>query len=410
MIRSILIIFLALLLSPTWAQTEQSEETESPDDDKKVTYPHYIGPKSGFGLGTVTGDPTVLVGSDRREVVLDRTKRTLPNNFTGHFIHKFTPQQKFLAEVNLSPVFLGTDLSYTVQPKGWDGAFRANWSYSTSEFSPFYEGVPNVSLPNGSDPYLQHMATGLEYVHQFNDKFEMAFGAGYRHFGYSDELFGGNRFNIDRSGTPLVFSGSSGDIYSLSTQGVYSTLDDPYLPKKGTKFRFGLSQSFQLGGQSSSFARLTANLAHYIPAPGFNDGDHTLLLNLQAGTILGTSPQLTGFHLGGASSVRGIEQGGMASGTSFVQGTAEYRHFLTDMNLFGLRGELRGVGFVDYGSVLGTQNDLAGIPPNLLSQPNDALGYGIGLQLAAKKRLYRIESGWAATGGHNLFFVVGERF
>ena len=238
----------------------------------------------------------------------------------------------------------------------------------------------------------------------------MALGTNVRSYGFSDELLGGNRFPSDIGGRPLAFGPATGQVYSLDLHGLYTNLDDLDRPLSGTQIRFGASQGVDLGGPSTSFTRLTANIAQYIPAPGFNDGDHTVVLHAQAGTILGTPPQVAGFHLGGASSVRGFEQSGMASGTSFVQATAEYRHHLRELSVFGQEGDLRAIGFVDYGTVLGTDNDLPGIPPSLAGKPTDAFGYGLGLQFATKKRLYRVESGWTSTGDQNLFFVVGEKF
>lgn len=409
--RFLAVFLLILLTLTTLAYAEPEPESEAEEVSDEVPVSTLIGTKEGFGLGTIVSDPTTLTGSDRRKVVLDRVTRTLPNNFTAHYSHLFTDRQRLLVEANLSPVFLGTDLSYSYQPKGWDGAFRSNISFSTSEFSPFEEGTPRVLLGNGDDPYLQQFSTGLEYVHRFNQDLDVAIGFNYQNFGFSDELFGGNRFPADTTGRPLAFGPGSGELYTLGLHGRYQTLDDLSTPTKGTQVRFGLSQGLDLGSRSTSFTRFSTNITQLIPAPGFNDGEHTVVLNLQAGTVLGQPPQVAGFHLGGASSVRGFAQGGMASGTSFVQGTAEYRHFLTKTNLFGvLEGDLKAVGFVDYGSVLGTQGELDGIPPTLLNRPTDAFGYGLGLQLASKGRLYRVESGWTSTGDQNIFFVVGERF
>lgn len=415
-IKSSLLLFL-LLFSLGLCQ-EQSVEPEASEPEPSVTEPEgesrvvppLITKKRGFGFGTDVST-TTLVGSDRKEVVLDRVTRTLPNNFTAGYGHSFSDRQRLLVETNLSTVFLGGEISYSYQPEDWNGAFRTNVSFSTSEFSPFYEGMPDVVLPNGDDPYLQRFSTGLEYVHRFHEDFDLAVGFNYQNFGFADSFFGGDRFPADSTGRPLVFGASSGDLYTLNLHGRYQTLDDLYAPTEGTLVRFGVTQGLDLGNQSTSYTRLSANVAQFIPAPGFNDGDHSVLLNLQAGTVLGRPPQIAGFHLGGASSVRGFSQGAMASGTSFFQATAEYRHFLTEVDLFGLvKGDLRAVGFVDYGSVLGTQNDLAGIPPVLDGRPTDAFGYGLGLQLARKDRLYRIEGGWTGEGTSNVFFVVGERF
>jgi outer membrane protein insertion porin family len=419
-----LILFLILILASAALGQEQDqdspgqneespvEQTESVVDDSAdlPRVPPLISKKRGFSLGTDLSTST-LVGSNRKEIVLDRVTRTLPNNFTAGYGYSFSERQRLLLEANLSPVFLGGDLSYSYQPEGWDGAFRTNISFSGSEFSPFYEVSPDVVFPNGEDTYLQRFSTGFEYLHRFNDHLDLAVGVNYQNFGFSDQYFGGDRFPADLSGRPLAFGSASGDLYTLNLHGLYQTLDDFYTPSQGTLVRFGVTQGADLGARSTSFTRFAANIAQYIPAPGFNEGEHTVVLNLQAGTVLGEPPQIAGFHLGGASSVRGFQQGGMASGTSFVQASAEYRHFLSELNIFGrFKGDLRAVGFVDYGTVLGTELELAGIPPSLLGRPTDAFGYGLGLQFSTKERLYRLENAWTSAGTQNLFFVFGERF
>jgi outer membrane protein insertion porin family len=422
--RIAILLFFVLFTLSTLAQEAPQPPVDEPtntletstddgsDEETVQDAAPLISKKRGFRFANPVSIPSTLVGSDRRDVVLDRTTRNSPNNFTGNYSHLFTDRQRLLFETNLSPVFLGGEISYAYQPEGWSGAFQTNVSFTTSEFSPFYNGNPDVVLPNGDDPYLQRFSTGLEYVHRFNEQLDLAAGFNYQNFGFSDELFYGNRYPADSTGQLLAFGPSSGDIYTMNLYGRFQTLDNPETPTSGTQVRFGVTQGVDLGARSTSFTRLSANVAQFIRAPGFNDGEHRILLNLQAGTILGQPPQIAGFHLGGASSVRGFDQGGMASGTAFIQGTVEYRHFLTKLNLFGpLKGDLRAVGFVDYGSVLGTELDLAGIPPTLLGRPTDAFGYGLGLQLAGKNsRLYRVESGWTNTGSQNIFFVVGERF
>ena len=233
----------------------------------------------------------------------------------------------------------------------------------------------------------------------------------YQNFAYSDELLGGDRYPRDFTGTPLALGlRATGDLYGVQVKGIYSTLDDRNLPTEGTKIRFGVEQTVALGNSSTGYTRLSANLAHLFRVPGFDNGKHSLLVDVQGGTLLGNEPQLVGFHLGGPFSVRGYNPGEMASGQSFLQGTLEYRHHLTDFKVFEQDIELRGSAFVDYGTVLGTEKRLKGIPEYLWDKPNTGTGYGVGLQLATSYGLFRIETAWNDRGSNTSYLTVGERF
>lgn len=396
------------------AQPAETEEDEDgPDFRQRSSGSVRLGGDEGFGLGSAVGDPSALYGPDRTETVLNGTTRSSTVNLTGHYLYRPVENQQLLLEVNLDPTFLGSDLSYSWQPEGWDGVWTGNFFISTAHFSPFEESVPQVALPNGeSDPYLQQAGVGIEYAQQLTDHLALAVALNYQNFAFSDSLLGGTRFARDLTGTPLALGGrATGELYNLTLHGFYDTLDDRQLPTEGSRVRLGLEQGIGLGPTSTPYTRLTTNLSHLFRAPGFNDGPHSLVLNLQGGTLVGDdAPQLRGFHLGGPFSVRGYQQGEMASGTAFLQGSLEYRHHLTRFSIKDNEVELRAAAFVDYGTVLGTERRLDGMPEFLWNKPAKGAGYGVGLHFGTDFGLFRLETAWSDRGDQTTYLSVGERF
>ncbi len=371
-----------------------------------------IGDGEGFGLGTAIGDPSALNGPDRDETVLDGSIRASTISLTGHYVIKPAENQRFIIQTNFDPTFLGTDLSYAWKPTGWEGVLTANMFLSSAHFSPFDDQTPIVRLPNLEEPYLQQGGFGVEYAQEMAENFDLAVALNYQNFAFSDSLLGGNRFVRDFTGTPLTIGrNGTGDLYTLAVEGIYENFDEPDAPLSGTKIRFGLEQAVGMGNSSTAYSRLGANLTQIVPMPGFNSGPHSLVLNVQAGTILGGDvPQIRGFHLGGPFSVRGYELGEMASGTSFAQGSLEYRHHLTKFSVMDQEIDMRASAFVDYGSVLGTQRRLRGMPEYLYDKPESGTGYGIGLNFSTDFGLLRLESAWTNEGKQSTYFTIGERF
>lgn len=370
-----------------------------------------LGGEEGFGIGTAIGDPTALYGPDRTEPVLNGTVRSSTVNVSSFYSIKPAENQRLLFEVNFDPAFVGGDVSYSIQPEGWNGLFTVNGWMSSARFAPFEEAFDKVFLPNYENPYLQQGGLGVEYMTHITENFDLAAALNYQNYAFSDSLFGGDRFPVDITNQLLTLNRRNpGEVYSMNLHGIYSTMDDRRLPTEGFKVRFAAEQGLALGNNSSSYTRLATNLTGMFVTNDNEDYKNNLLLNLQAGTIMGTAPSVRSFHMGGAFSVRGYNPGEMASGTSFVQATAEYRHHLTDFSVLGTDVELRGAAFVDYGSVLGTMRNVRGIPEYLYEKPTDGTGYGVGLHFATDYGLFRLETAWNNRGENNFFLAVGERF
>lgn len=371
-----------------------------------------IGGEQGWGLGTAVGDPTALYGPTRSPITLFGTDRESLIDLQGYYLHKFDEEHRMLVEGHIDPAFTGIDVSYSISPKSWDGAVTMNGWVSTGNFAPYDISGFEVKLAPDREPKVQSLGFGVEYIQPFTEDLDVAFGANYAQYAFADDFLGGSRRPLDRNGFPLTASGVAATerFVGLRINGLYSSFNDRDLPTAGTKIRFGTEQGLAIAEASTSFNRLEANIAHLISMPGFNEGEHTLLLNLQAGTILGSPPPTRAFHLGGAASVRGYEPGELASGKSFLQGTAEYRHHLNTFRIMDDDVTARLAVFYDYASSLGTSDELKGTPPQLQNKLGQGYGYGLGLHLASKYGLFRLESAWNAQGANGFFLSVGERF
>ncbi|NJM20383.1 MAG: BamA/TamA family outer membrane protein [Richelia sp. SL_2_1] len=176
--------------------------------------------------------------------------------------------------------------------------------------------------------------------------------------------------------------------------------NNPLQPTQGSFLRLGLDQSVPIGQGNIFLTRLQGNYSYYIPVKftNFSKGPQTLAFNFQAGTILGDLPPYEAFSLGGSNSVRGYDEGGLSSGRSYVEASAEYR--------FPLFSVLSGALFVDIGSDLGTTTE----PAELLNKNGTGIGYGLGLRVQSPLGPIRIDYGLNDDGDSRINFGIGERF
>ncbi|MEB3219140.1 MAG: BamA/TamA family outer membrane protein [Nostocales cyanobacterium 94392] len=203
-----------------------------------------------------------------------------------------------------------------------------------------------------------------------------------------------NRVQLSESGTGrddllLVKLGASRDMRN-----------NPLQPTQGSFLRLGLDQSVPIGQGNIFLTRLQGNYSYYIPVnfTNFSKGPETLAFNFQAGTILGDLPPYEAFSLGGSNSVRGYDEGGLSSGRSYIEASAEYR--------FPLFSVLSGALFVDIGSDLGTTTE----PAELLNKNGTGIGYGLGVRVQSPLGPIRIDYGLNDDGDSRINFGIGERF
>lgn len=264
-------------------------------------------------------------------------------------------------------------------------------------------GGINFSRPLPSDPFKRRdwtLSTGFSYqrVEVKNDDGDVAPLSEARIF--TDPETGqqtrAEPFN-------LAFSDDgTDDLLSLRFNATRDRRNNPLQPTKGSILRVGTEQTIPLGG--IFFNRVRANYSQYFPIDVVPFGGETeaLAFNLQAGTIVGDLPPYEAFILGGSNSVRGFGDGEVGSGKSFFQATAEYR-----FPIFKIVG---GALFFDYGTTLGTDNDVPGRPSVVRDLPGAGFGYGLGVRIQSPLGPIRVDYGINDDGGNQIQFGIGEKF
>ncbi|MCC5606457.1 BamA/TamA family outer membrane protein [Nostoc sp. CHAB 5834] len=176
--------------------------------------------------------------------------------------------------------------------------------------------------------------------------------------------------------------------------------NNPLQPTSGSYLRFGVDQSVPVGLGNILLTRLRGSYSQYLPIKliSLSKGAQTLAFNLQAGTILGDLPPYEAFTIGGSNSVRGYEEGALASGRSYVQASVEYR--------FPVFSVVSGALFFDLGSDLGTSTRAA----EVLNKNGSGYGYGLGVRVQSPLGPIRIDYGINDDGDNRINFGIGERF
>jgi outer membrane protein insertion porin family len=176
--------------------------------------------------------------------------------------------------------------------------------------------------------------------------------------------------------------------------------NNPLQPTSGSYLRFGVDQSVPVGLGNILLTRLRGSYSQYLPIKliSLSKGAQTLAFNLQAGTILGDLPPYEAFTIGGSNSVRGYEEGALASGRSYVQASVEYR--------FPVFSVVSGALFFDLGSDLGTSTRAA----EVLNKNGNGYGYGLGVRVQSPLGPIRIDYGINDDGDSRINFGIGERF
>jgi len=313
--------------------------------------------------------------------------------------------REFLFDVSFTDPWIATHpnrLSYTVN------AFRRR---SISLI--FDEGDPEVNLPNGDRPRVVRTGGGIVFAQPLSDSpFEKAVwtaSAGFEFQGISIEDGNGNRSARDSLGNLLSFSDSGKDNLMLLKFGATQDLrNNPFQPTSGSLLRVAMDQSIPLGSGNIFMNRLRASYSYYIPVEftNFTEGPQTIAINLQGGTVLGDLPPYEAFAIGGSNSVRGYAEGDVGSGRSFLQLSAEYRFPLVTIAQFGVGGVL----FVDYGTDLGTGDNVPGNPAGVRNKPGSGLGYGLGVRVQSPLGPIRVDYGINDQGDGRFHFGIGQRF
>ena len=367
-----------------------------------------------FGFGSLIGYPDALNGPTRLIQNSPQEETGLTTiSVAGHLRQNFGKNQGILLEGIADPKRFGLDLRYGNFAPSLPGAFGVN-VYNASGRSPSYEnGEEDVDLANGNVPWVVRYGAGLEYVQPLNKKLNGALGINYQTVSVRDAAYTTSINPIDELGNSLTFSDDGQDtLLTLDAALLFETTDNPASPTRGSRLRFGTSQSIPIGDAQIGYNRLSTNFSQFIPLNlfGFAEGPRTLLLNIQGGTFIGDVPSYQAFNLGGTQSIRGFERGEVATSRSFVKATAEYRFPITAFRIVKQDISLGGSLFIDYGNDLATADGVSGNPGGIRDKFGDGLGYGLGLSADSVIGRLRVEFGLNNEGGSEFHFAFGDRF
>ena len=125
---------------------------------------------------------------------------------------------------------------------------------------------------------------------------------------------------------------------------------------------------------------------------------------------MGDATPYDSFNLGGRKTVRGFRTGRISTGKSFIQATAEYRIPIFSFNAFKEENDVLLNLFFDYGTDLGTADQVIGKPAIVRDRPGDGFGYGLGVQWRSRFGLFKLEGGLNDRGDTEFSLSGGTRF
>lgn len=325
--------------------------------------------------------------------------------------------QRLNAEVQIGERDLLFDISFT---DPWIGGDPYRTSYTVNAFgrqsrSLVFEGdEDDIRLPNGDRPRVRRFGGGVTFGRPLDDGWRASVGLQYQRVSIVD--LDGEVEPRSEFGTPLSFSDSGeDDLFTVEFIASQDRRNNPLQPTSGSFLRLSSEQSIPIGNGSIFLNRLRASYSYFIPVrfTNFTEGcrqedagpdqcPQTLAFNVQGGTIIGDLPPYEAFSLGGTDSVRGYDAGELASGRSFLQATVEYR--------FPVFSIVSGALFADFGTDLGTGDDIPGNPSEILDKPGTGFGYGVGVRVQSPLGNIRVDYALSDEGESRIHFGIGERF
>ena len=293
-----------------------------------------------------------------------------------------------------------------------DRGIGVNFFASRGVEPEFDESDRDIDLPNDDDPWVHRLGGGVEYFQSIGRDFQSAIGVSYQRVTVKDGAFSDDIEPRDELGNRLMVNDDGDDLLTLNFAAVLDRQNNSRNPTGGYKLEFGSDQYFPVGEADILANRLAANYTHYLPFPlfGFTEGDRTLVLNLQGGTILGDAIPYDAFILGGSSSVRGYDTSEISTSRSFIQATAEYRYPIANLNVLNNDINVGGTFFIDYASDLGSADAVIGQPAIVRDRSGDGLGYGLGLRTLTPIGAVRTEFALNDDGDTKFIFTIGDRF
>ena len=416
-----------LLSNPNQGKIAAQNNSEAESEDKNQVDPftkeaggqlniRLTDPNSptNFGFGTIISYPDALNGPTRQSLDVPQQETGLAVvSVAGHLRQDFGKNQGILVEGVADPKRYGLDLRYGNSAPALPGAFAFNIYNSAARSPAFENGEEDVDLPSGNVPWVVRYGGGVEYVQSLAKKLDGAFGINYQTVSVRDAAFTTNIETEDELGNSFTFSDDGQDtLLTLDAALLFDNTDNPNDPNRGSRLRFGTSQSIPIGDAQIGYNRLSTNFSQFIPLNlfGFTEGPRTLILNFQGGTFIGDVPSYQAYNLGGTQTIRGFEKGEVGTSRSFVKATAEYRFPIAAFMLFKQDIALGGTLFVDYGNDLATADGVSGNPAGARDKFGDGLGYGLGLSAKSVIGRMRLEFGLNNEGGNQFHFTFGDRF
>ena len=358
--------------------------------------------------------PTALEGSARPVTVepISNKANGLFGGFRFGVINLGGNNQALSLGISGGENSLGFDLDYRKFIRH-DRGYAVNFFNNRNVETEFDEGENDVDLVDGSDPWVHRLGGGVEYFHPLGENFQGSLGVTYQIVSVRNDFFSDELNSTDALGNSLTVSEDGQD--ELLTVTYVAALDRRNQEddaSEGFRLLMQTDQSIPVGDASILYNRLSANYTQYLPVPlfGFTEGDRTLILNLQGGTILGDAPSFEAFSLGGSGAVRGYDRGELATGRSFVLATAEYRFPMFTFRAIKGNFKVGGTLFFDYGTDLGSDDDVIGQPGVARDKPGDGFGYGLGLRTQTPAGLVKLEFALNDQGDGQVIFNIGDRF
>ena len=325
-------------------------------------------------------------------------------------------------EVQIGDDSLLFDVNFT---DPWIATSKSRTSYTINAFrrrsiSLVYNGENDIDIfdpiGNGDSPRIVRTGGGISFARPLQEDpfarrdWTLSTGFQYQRIEAKDDdgdvVTSGVREDVPNSGiVPLTFDDDgTDDLFTLRFGATRDRRNNPLQPTSGSLLRVGTEQTIPIGSGSILSNRLRANYSQYFPIDivPFGGDTEALAFNVQAGTILGDLPTYEAFILGGSNSVRGFDDGEVGSGRSFFQATAEYR-----FPIFKIVG---GALFFDYGTFLGTDDNVPGSPSVLRDLPGSGYGYGLGVRIQSPLGPIRVDYAINDDGDDQIQFGIGEKF
>ncbi len=367
-----------------------------------------------FAFGGTLQPPTALQGTTRpvTVVAMDNKANGISASFRFGVLNLGGNNQALTLAVEGGEQSFGLDLDYRKFIKH-DTGYPVNLFTRSNVEAEFDEGEDNIDLPGGDDPWVNRVGGGVEFFRPITGDWLGALGLNYQLVSVRDGAFTFDLSPVDELGNRLTFSDDGQDeLLTLNFVTAIDRCNNKRNATQGYRLLFETDQSIPVGDANILYNRLAANYTQYLPLPlfGFTEGDRTLVLNIQGGTIIGDLPPYEAFSLGGSSSVRGYGGGELGTGRSFIQATAEYRFPIFAVNAFQERLDVGGTLFIDYASDLGTGDNVPGKPAIVRDKPGDGFGYGVGVRTATPIGIVKLEFALNDNGDSEVIFKIGDRF